>query len=279
MKRWVKALMCFVLVVALALGLGLPTFVAYIQDGQTNQVVKTVDATSVSLDLSSALTVLQKYRIAISEESHVELDSAQNMDGDEALEMLFVGLDILFPGTDEEIPFDAEGFSEVNHSIILKMEGEDSVIYWDFLLENDAGDRIYADVDDDTGIILYLRYTLNTSTEEGTGVDETRLSWKPLFLDPLNHAEPVDIFYEGALLENLEQVGYSTEDYTVRLQKKYCNTYLTRMGSRFEWEENDARYGDNSYLYSVMLVNDEGGYYVMTFSVSNSEIIINTPDA
>ncbi len=275
MKRWVKAGVYCLLVIALIVGLGLPTAVGYIQDIQTDQTVKTVSATSVQLDLGSATTLLQKYRIMEEIQSQVKLDSAQKMDSDQALEELMSGLDILFASDEEEIPYTAEGFAEVNHSIYLKMDGEDSLIYWDFLLEDESGDRISAAVDDDTGIIIYLKYTLITEDETSQAGNSLLTMRQPLFLNQYSSNGTDNIFSENGIFGNLEETGYSAEEFTEDFQNIYCSTYLRRKGYRFSWEVSESEYSGNSYLYSVMMVNNQGGYYVLTFSVSNDEIIIN----
>ncbi|MCD8299991.1 MAG: hypothetical protein LUC41_02245 [Clostridiales bacterium] len=278
MRKLLKVMVYCLLVLAIAVGLGLPTVVGYFQDRQTDETIKTVSANSVQLNLGSSTTLLMKYRMIGEDDSPVKLDSARKMDGDQALEQLMMGLDVLFSGNEEEmgeIPYTAEGFSELNHNIYLKIDGEDSLIYWDFLLEDKTGDRINAVVDDDTGVILYLKYTLKTDSDENQPEIFDLLTRPPLFLNQVIEYDSGDIFSENGIFGNLEDTGYSAEEFTEALQKEYCDTYLHRKGYNFNWDVSDSTYSGSSYLYSAMLVNNEGGYYVLTFSVSNNDIIIN----
>ncbi len=273
MKWWRRIGIIILLVVVLIIGFLLPTFISDFQDAQRDQTVQTVNATRVQLDMGSALTLLQKLRIAAEDASYVELDAAQNMEADQALETLQRGLNNLFPLDMGDISFTAEGFTEVNHQIILKMSGENSLIYWQYWLSDSDGNQIIASVDDDSGLILSLRYTLTSVPEEERDVSIELTT--PLFLHQDFPNEPANIYSGEGLFGGLEEMGSSAEEFAQMLQTQYCARYLRRMGYWLSWETDTSEPVDNSYLYSVMMVDNDGGYYVLPFTVTNNEININ----
>ncbi len=278
MKGWRRAGIIVLLVAVIIVGFLLPSIVFRLQDAQNDQTQEVVSATSVQLNLSSPLTLLQKLRIideTTTTTSSVALDSAQNMDADQALEKLYEGLEILFPLGVDEIPFTGEGFSEVNHRIILKASGEDSLIYWEFWLSDVDGNQIIATVDDDTGVILSLQYTLIQVAVEDEVEETVDLPGIPLYLNVVIPNELSSVFEQNGIFGNLEEVETTTEEFAEMLQKQYCRDYLRREGYFFTWEVNTSEQESTSYLYSVMMVDNAGGYCVLPFTVTNNEITIN----
>ncbi len=277
MKLWRRTVVIILLVLVIIVGFMLPSFVFRVQDSQNDQTQTSVSATSVQLNLSSALTFFQKLRIVAESTSisSVELDSAMNMDYEQALDELFKGLDDMFPLDVEEIPFTAEGFSEVNHQILLKASGEDSLIYWEFWLSDADGNQIIADVDDDTGLILSLRYTLISVDVEESGNDPVLAPDIPLYINRNVPSDTASIFARNGIFGGLEEIETSTEEFAEMLQITYCGSYLRSRGYYFTWDVDTSEQVNDSYMYSVMMVDNEGGYYVLPFTVTNNEITIN----
>ncbi len=277
MKLWRRAGIILLLVAVIILGFMLPSIVFRVQDNQNEETQTAVSATSVQLDLSSALTLLQKLRIVAEHTSisPVELDAALNMDADQALDELLAGLDEMFPLDVEELPFTAEGFSEVNHQILLKASGENSLIYWEFWLSDADGNQIIATVDDDTGLILSLRYTLiSVDVEESTDEPEIYPD-VPLYINRSVPGDTASIFARNGIFGGLEELETSTEEFAEMLQIQYCRKYLRSRGYYFTWDVDTSEQDNDIYRYSVMMVDNEGGYYVLPFIVANNEITIN----
>ncbi len=276
MKWWKRAGIIVLLIVVIIIGFLLPSMASRFQDSQNDQTQVAVSATSVQLEMSSAFTLLQKFRIVADDtSSSVELDAAQSMDEDQALEALQSGLDDLFPLAVEEIPFTADGFSEVNHQIILKASGEDSLIYWEYWLSDTDGNQIIADIDDDTGVILTLRYTLAATAAEESEEEVQIEPEIPLYINREMPADSASIFARDGIYGGLEETETTAEDFAEMLQAKYCRDYLRRRGYFFTWEVDTSEPAGNTYFYSVMMVDNEGGYYVLPFTVANNEITIN----
>ncbi len=275
MKWWARTLIIVLLVVVIGAGFLLPSFVSRFQDTQNDQTQVVVNTTTVQLSLGSAFTPLQKLRIvADTASSSVELDFA-NMDEQEAFEQLTGGLEDLFPLEVGEITFPAEGFSEVSHQIILKASGEDSLIYWEFWLADTNGNQINAVVDDDTGLILSLRYTLASVTTEEE-MEETMIQPDiPLYFNRDIPGDTTSVFEGTGLYVGLEETETSAEEFAEKLQRQYCRDYLRRRGYFYTWDVDTSIQEGNTYLYSVMVVDNAGGYYVLPFTITNSEITIN----
>ncbi len=276
MKWWKRAGIIVLLIVVIIIGFLLPSMASRFQDSQNDQTQVAVSATSVQLEMSSAFTLLQKLRIVADDtSSSVELDAAQSMDEDQALEALQSGLDDLFPLAVEEIPFTADGFSEVNHQIILKASGEDSLIYWEYWLSDTDGNQIIADIDDAPGVILTLRYTLAATAAEESEEEVQIEPEIPLYINRGMPADSASIFARDGIYGGLEETETTAEDFAEMLQAKYCRDYLRRRGYFFTWEVYASEPAGNTYFYSVMMVDNEGGYYVLPFTVANNEITIN----
>jgi len=275
MKKWRRNGAIILLILALVVGFMLPTVVSRFQDSQTDQTEEVVSANSVQLNMGSALTLLQRLRIVAERTSSVELESAQTMDDEQALNELFDGLETLFSADLEGFPFKVGDFSEVNHQILLKMSGEDSLIYWEYWLADNDGNQISAAVDDDTGVILSLRYTLSLTSEEEEPEQQLELPDLPLFLIPEITEDTASIFATNGIFVGLEETGSSAETFAEVLQEQYCGAYLREKGYYLSWEPDTSEPVDNSYLYSVMVVDNDGGYYVLPVTVSNNEIAIN----
>ncbi len=274
MKRWRRAGIYVLLVLVLIVGFSLPTIAGRIQDSQTDQTEEDVIATTVQLDMGSTLTVLQKLRISAERASSVELDSAQTMNDEDAWNKLLSGLDILFAAEDE-IPFNVNDFSEVNHTINLKISGEDSLIYWEYWLADTDANQISVILDDDTGIILSLNYTLNLTPPEIKTREQTIGIEAPLFSVEDITADTANIFSTDGFFGGLEETGSSPEELLTVLQRQYCDDYLKGQGYHFSWSVDTSEPVDNSYQYSVMMVDNAGGYYVLPFTITNNEISIN----
>ncbi len=274
MKRWRRAGIYVLLVLVLIVGFSLPTIAGRIQDSQTDQTEEDVIATTVQLDMGSTLTVLQKLRISAERASSVELDSAQTMNDEDAWNKLLSGLDTLFAAEDE-IPFNVNDFSEVNHTINLKISGEDSLIYWEYWIADTDANQISVILDDDTGIILSLNYTLNLTPPEIKTREQTIGIEAPLFSVEDITADTANIFSTDGFFGGLEETGSSAEELLTVLQRQYCDDYLKGQGYHFSWSVDTSEPVDNSYQYSVMMVDNAGGYYVLPFTVTNNEISIN----
>ncbi len=263
------------LVIAIVIGFLLPTIVARIQDAQADQTRQVVNSTRVQLDMGSSLTTLQKLRIVAERASSVELDSAPTMDEDQAREELLAGVGEMFSEELAGVQFPVDGFSEVSHRIILKMSGEDSLIYWEFWMVDGDGNQINATVDDETGLILSLQYTLNlTPADEGR--EEVDLQpHTPLFMIRENVEDTGGVLSENGIFGEIEEAESSMESFLRSLEMRYCFNYMWSKDNRFEWDMDIPEPEGNSYLCSVMMVDNAGGYYMLPISVSNNEIIIN----
>ncbi len=271
MKRWGRAWTATLLAVVLVSGCTLPTGFARFQDTGTDQTRETVTATPVQLDMESALSVLQKMRILTDSSAPVEIEDAQNMEEEQALDRLAEGLRELFAFDENGIFYPVSGFSEVSHTINLKMADTDSLIYWEFWLADGDGNQISAAMDDDTGLILSLRYTLNMSSRE----EDFAMPGTPLFLAGELPQDTVSVFYQNGIFGLLEGTGSSAESFAEALQEQYCGSYLISHGYRYSWDIDTSEPADDSYLFSVMVVDDAGGYYVLPFTISNNEVSIN----
>ncbi len=271
MKRWGRVWIVILLAVVLAIGFTLPTGIARFQDTRTDQTHETVAATPIQLDMESALTVLQKLRILTDSSAPVEIDYAQNMDAEQALDRLTEGLRELFAFDENGIFHPVSGFSEVSHTINLKMTDTDSLIYWEFWLVDGDGNQISAAMDDDTGLILSLRYTLNMSSHE----ESFAMPGTPLYLIGELPEDTISVFYKNGIFGLLEGAGSSAEIFAGMLQEQYCGSYLREHGYRYGWDIDTSEPVDDSYLFSVMVVDDAGGYYVLPFTISNNEVSIN----
>ncbi len=272
MRKWRRAGIFLLLVLVLIIGFTLPTLVSRTQDARTDQTRETVRATPIQLDMESSLTLLQKLWVLDETTAPVELEDAQKMDEEEALSFLMTGLTQLFSFDENGIFYPVSGFSEVTHTINLKMSDTDSLIYWEFWLADGDSNQISAIVDDDTGLILSLRYTRNTSTEER---EVLRMPETPLFRAENIPEGTVSVFSQNGIFGILEEAESSAEAFAESLQERYCGPYLRGNGYRYQWEVDSSEPADSSYLYSVMIVDDVGGYYVLSFTVSNNEVTIN----
>ncbi len=274
MNRWKRTGIYILLALVLVVGFMLPSFAGSFQDAQTDQTEETVYAARVQLDMGSSLSVLQKLRIISERGSSVELDAAQTMEADEAFAQLISGLDELF-SPEQEIPFNAYAFYEVSHSITLKMSGEDSLIYWEFWLADATGNQILADVDDDTGLILSLHYTMNLTDSGEEGEEHMIMPKMPVFLNQDISIDTATVFSTNGIFAGLEETGSSPESFIETFQQQYCGEYLRNRDIYYTWTTETSEPVDNSYMYSVMIVDNAGGYYVLPFVVTNNEISMN----
>ncbi len=272
MKRGRRVAIIILLVLVLILGFILPTLVVRVQDMRMDQTQERMAATSVQLDMASSLTVLQKMRLVAEADAPVALDTAQNMDEEQALTVLMDGLQTIMEFDTGDILPSVNGFSEVSHTIRLQMSDDQSLIYWEFWLADGDGNQIGVMVDDDTGIILSLHYTISIPDPQEEGPDPPT---PPLFVSGEIPEGSVSVFDANGIHGALEEADSSAEELAMALQEQYCVTYLRGMGCRLEQETDSAEAADNSYQYTVMLTDDEGGYYVMPFAVSNTEVDVN----
>ncbi len=264
------------LVAVLVVGFLLPTIVGTVQENQTNETRQVVQANSVQLEMSSALTVLQKLRIAAEETSStVEVESAPNMEEGQALDTLLAGLQELFDMNLMGVPLTVDGFSEVSHQIIIKMSGEDSLIYWEFWLSDLEGNQITAALDDDTGLILSLQYTFSQASEEEENVEPTAPLGLPLFLQQELPVDEAGTFSEQGIFAVLEENGSSAENFLAMVARQYCGRYLRSLGESVSWEVDTSEAAEAAYDYSVMMVDNDGGYYVLPFTMTSYEITMN----
>ncbi len=275
MSRARRTGIIILLVAVLVVGFLLPTIVGSVQDNQTTETREVVQANSVQLEMSSALTVLQKLRIVTEETSSVEVDSAPNMDETQAFETLQEGLEELFNTNLMGVPLTVDGFSEVSHQIIIKMSGEDSLIYWEFWLADLEGNQITAALDDDTGLILSMHYTFLQSPEEEEAVEPATPLGLPLFLQQELPMDEAGTFSSEGIFAVLEENESSAEDFLAVMARQYCARYLRSRGEQFSWEHDSSESVEASYVYSVMMVDDDGGYYVLPFTATSYEISIN----
>ncbi len=264
------------LVAVLVVGFLLPTIVGTVQENQSNETRQVVQANSVQLEMSSALTVLQKLRIVAEEtSSSVEVDTAPNMEAEQALDTLLEGLQELFDMNLMGIPLTVDGFSEVSHQIIIKMSGEDSLIYWEFWLADMDGNQITAALDDDTGLILSIHYTFNQSSEEEESVEPAAPFGLPLFLQRDLTMDEAGTFSEQGIFAVLEENEASAENFLAMLARQYCGRYLRSRGERVSWDVDTSEAAEAAYAYSVMVVDNDGGYYVLPFTMTSYEISMN----
>ncbi len=275
MRRARRAGIIVLLVAVLVIGFLLPTIVGRVQDNQTSEIRQTVQANSVQLEMSSALTVLQKLRIITEETSSVEVDTAPNMDETQALETLQEGLEELFDTDLMGVPLTVDGFSEVSHQIIIKMSGEDSLIYWEFWLADVSGNQITVALDDDTGLILSMQYTFVQSAESEETVEPATLLGGPLYLQQEFPVDEAGTFSSEGIFADLEENDSSAEDFLATLARQYCGRYLRSRGERISWEVDSSESVEASYVYSIMMVDNEGGYYVLPFTVTSYDISVN----
>ncbi len=96
-----------------------------------------------------------------------------------------------------------------------------------------------------------------------------------MFLIPEITEDTASIFATNGIFDGLEETGSSAEIFAEVLLDQYCGSYLREKGYYLSWEPNTSEPADNSFLYSVMVVDNDGGYYVLPVTVSNNEIAIN----
>ncbi len=159
MKTWKKAGIFCILAVILLSGYGLPAVINAVLDRQVNGNTETVNAETTQLQMSSDLTLTEKFLVMDRTTSSVNLNSAQNMEYETACECLNQELTELFPSAAGD-PFSTADFSETQHAIVLCVYEEKSVLLWDFSLEDETGNQIRVLLDDDSGLILSFSYTL-----------------------------------------------------------------------------------------------------------------------
>ncbi|MCD8156703.1 MAG: hypothetical protein LUD53_04555 [Clostridiales bacterium] len=170
MRKWKQVGGYILLAAVLATGYLLPYTVNAVQDHQINGKVEIVRTESTQLQMSSDLTLNEKFLVIDRASSSVDLESAQNMEYESATARLWEELELLFPQTAGD-PFQVSGFSETEYAITLCVYEEKSVLLWDFLLENEAGDQMRIYLDDDSGRILSFRYLKNRTA--GSNLFET----------------------------------------------------------------------------------------------------------
>jgi len=192
MKAWKKAGILCILIAILLSGFGLPEVVNAILDRQVNGNTETVNTESTQLQMSSDLTLTEKFLVMDRTTSSVNLNSAQSMEYEGACECLDQELSRLFPA-DTSDPFSIAGFAETDHAVTLFVYEEKSVLLWDFLLENESGDQIRVLLDDDSGLILSFSYE--------QGETETRTGGSDLFTVIADNTdlEPADYLDDLAL--------------------------------------------------------------------------------
>ncbi len=165
MKPWKKISIFCLLCIILLLGYLMPDAVNILQDRQIDGRVETVSAESTQLQISSDLSLSEKFSVIDHASSSVDLESAQNMEYESAEECLSTELAKLFPSTADD-PFSVSDFSETKHTITLYVYEEKSVLLWDFYLETGEGNQIHLLLDDDSGLILSFSYKPNQESGE-----------------------------------------------------------------------------------------------------------------
>ncbi|MCC8151906.1 MAG: MSCRAMM family adhesin SdrC [Lachnospiraceae bacterium] len=157
MRTWKKVGIFCILAAILLSGYGLPEAINAILDRQVNGNIETVNTETTQLQMSSDLTLTEKFLVMDRTTSSVNLNSAQNLEYEGACECLNQELSRLFP-TSSFTLFSFKDFAEADHAITLFVYEEKSVLLWDFLLESEAGDKIRVLLDDDSGLILSFSY-------------------------------------------------------------------------------------------------------------------------
>ncbi|MCD8365179.1 MAG: MSCRAMM family adhesin SdrC [Clostridiales bacterium] len=170
MKPWTKILPVALLIFVLLVGYGMPNAINVILDRQIDGHVETVNTETTQLQMSSDLALIEKLQVMDSTASTVNLNSAQYMEYEGAFEQLMQELSLLFPASAPD-PFSVSSFTETDHAITLFVYEEKSVLLWDFLLENEAGDQIRVLLDDDSGLILSFSYTREETKSETDSSD------------------------------------------------------------------------------------------------------------
>ncbi|MCD8330065.1 MAG: hypothetical protein LUC27_05160 [Lachnospiraceae bacterium] len=245
MKGWKKMGVICLLAAALLAGYLLPEAVSAAQDRRLNGSAEEAAVQTVQLEMGSDLTLVEKLQVLAAETySELSLTSAQQMEYEEAtvrlkteLERLFEEDDLLFAGD----------FSETEHRVRLLVSGEEYVLLWEFTLENEDGDRLQVQLDDDSGRILSLQYTL----QEGTVSD-------------------IYMF--------LEEKGRNVWDYADELAVRYVE-YLQDSGELtdvtevlYAWAEDPGRIWKPEYA-------EASGNAVVYDSVSGQEAVAETEQA
>ncbi|MCD8217794.1 MAG: MSCRAMM family adhesin SdrC [Clostridiales bacterium] len=225
MKAWKKVGIFCILAAILLSGYALPDAVNAVLDRQVNGNTETVNAGTTQLQMSSDLTLTEKFLVMDRTNSSVNLNSAQNLEYESACECLNQELSLLFPASTTE-PFSITDFTESDHAITLFVYEEKSVLLWDFRLENEAGDQIRVLLDDDSGLILSFTYE-----QEETGT-ETETSDLFTVITDTEDTEPADY------LDDLAR------RYVEYLQASY-NLSGTEISYERSWDSIDALTSDS----------------------------------
>ncbi|MCD8150656.1 MAG: hypothetical protein LUE92_14075 [Clostridiales bacterium] len=225
MKAWKKVGIFCILAAILLSGYALPDAINAVLDRQVNGNTETVNAETTQLQMSSDLTLTEKFLVMDRTTSSVNLNSAQNLEYEDACEYLNQELSLLFPAGTAE-PFSIADFTESDHAITLFVYEEKSVLLWDFCLENEAGDQIRVLLDDDSGLILSFTYE-----QEETGT-ETEASDLFTAITDTGDTEPADYLNDLA------------QRYVEYLQASY-NLSGTEISYERSWDSIDALTSDS----------------------------------
>ncbi len=284
----------------LVAGIGLPSLVAYVQDNKINETVETVNVKSVQLNMGSELSELQKLEMTAQSASVVELDSAQTMEPEEALAAVYDGLTEIFSAMEETAElFSVGDFAETEHSVLVKISGENSLLYWEFSLEDDRGNVFSVILDDDSGRILSFSLDLSEETLSGMTLGEAALVWaeeasaedeetqsedektlfedEELFADEESSADDegssITLPREGLLLF-LESYGIGEDSYAQHLIYEYCSYYFADAEGSVAWSYDSLGSKEAGFWYRTRIEAEEETY-LLTVEISPNGITLN----
>lgn len=252
MKKIKKILLLFGLCAVFVLGFTFPRIIGLVQDLNIQQGYEVVDAKPLQLAMNSNLTILEKLNVVQNVVSKVTLETAQKMDEKEAATVMQDQVMSVVAENEmvsSVIGFSFDSYTEKKHVIQLGVYDKNTVIVWNFLLEDGDGNQLQVLLDDDSGKILGLTYATAKNpieNQENWGSNRTGTSDN----GSLNFEEDSStskswknaVELQGGISANAYNFDDSTDAAKSRKKKVYKKIYGDGILSQYAYNESDVEY-------------------------------------